>query len=409
MKCKEIQKQENVNLQLKNKKKQRLKEKGITLIALVVTIIILLILAGVTLNMALSEDGLFSKARNAAEKYKKAQEDEVELISEIGKEMNSEYVGAFVTGYEPTNGTCIISKDISGIEIEDTNDVEGNNIEKDENGNQTFTTTAEGKLKWRIWDYDGSILRIILDRTTTQKLTLSNAEGYNNGVWAINEICRKCFGKYDGEKMKIGIEVANLKRSDIEKISTYDYTKYAHKYGENSEILFDGIEKEGIGHYGQQRKANDSHFAPRVWFINDSEWRLRDDYSSRGRSCCEFFEIEYKPSEDEERWECDNDTIFYETYVTHTYDKERDFYDGKYYDLLRDAGTVGSWFDKTCWLSTRDIFYNKNDKIGFSLDYFNSVSNTLCAHALYNSTDERKIVSFRFETDNFYKFGGKWI
>ena len=39
MKCKEIQEQGKVNLQLKNKKKQNLKEKGITLIALVVTIL----------------------------------------------------------------------------------------------------------------------------------------------------------------------------------------------------------------------------------------------------------------------------------------------------------------------------------------------------------------------------------
>ena len=52
------------------------KQKGITLIALVVTIVILLILAGVTINMALSENGLFSKARNAADQYKKAQDDE---------------------------------------------------------------------------------------------------------------------------------------------------------------------------------------------------------------------------------------------------------------------------------------------------------------------------------------------
>ena len=66
---------------------KKLKEKGITLIALVVTIIILLILAGVTLNMAMSGDGLFSKARNAVEKYKKAQEDEKNFINDIVKEI----------------------------------------------------------------------------------------------------------------------------------------------------------------------------------------------------------------------------------------------------------------------------------------------------------------------------------
>ena len=65
MKYKEIQEKENVNLQMGNKKKEQMQENGITLISLVVTIIILLILAGVTLNMALSGDGLFSKARKS--------------------------------------------------------------------------------------------------------------------------------------------------------------------------------------------------------------------------------------------------------------------------------------------------------------------------------------------------------
>ena len=145
MKCKKLQEQKNVNLQLKNKKKQNLKEKGITLIALVVTIIILLILAGVTLNMAMSGDGLFSRARNAADKYKKAQEDEQDLISEIGKEMNSEYVGAYVEGYEPTEGTYIIEGNISGLG-ESNLDSKGNEINNEnlkQSGVQTFTTENE--------------------------------------------------------------------------------------------------------------------------------------------------------------------------------------------------------------------------------------------------------------------------
>ena len=77
MKVKKIQERKGINLKLQNKKKQKLKEKGITLIALVVTIIILLILAGVTLNMALSGDGLFSKAKVAVNKYDVASEQEV--------------------------------------------------------------------------------------------------------------------------------------------------------------------------------------------------------------------------------------------------------------------------------------------------------------------------------------------
>ncbi len=143
--------------------------------------------------MALSGDGLFGRARNSAEKYKKAQKDEQELISEIGKEMYSEYVGAYVTGYEPTVGTCTITKEQSGVGSDVMEDASGKEIKKDAEGDQTFTTTAEGELKWRIWDYDGTMLRIILDRPTKQELMLKGIAGYNNGVWAINEVCRKCF------------------------------------------------------------------------------------------------------------------------------------------------------------------------------------------------------------------------
>ena len=62
------EKSENLKFK-KITKKQKLQDRGITLIALVVTIIILLILAGVTLNIALSDGGLFSKTKEAAKKY----------------------------------------------------------------------------------------------------------------------------------------------------------------------------------------------------------------------------------------------------------------------------------------------------------------------------------------------------
>ena len=52
------------------------KYKGITLIALVISIIVLLILAGVTINIALGENGLFNQTKLAIEKYKDAQNKE---------------------------------------------------------------------------------------------------------------------------------------------------------------------------------------------------------------------------------------------------------------------------------------------------------------------------------------------
>ena len=43
-------------------------ERGITLVALVVTIVVLLILAGVTITYALSNNGIFERAKEARDK-----------------------------------------------------------------------------------------------------------------------------------------------------------------------------------------------------------------------------------------------------------------------------------------------------------------------------------------------------
>ncbi len=74
--------------QNRKKKTTNLKEHGITLIALVITVIIILILAGVTLNTALGQNGLFQRAKLATEKYKEAEEQEKEAIEDIVKELD---------------------------------------------------------------------------------------------------------------------------------------------------------------------------------------------------------------------------------------------------------------------------------------------------------------------------------
>ena len=50
--------------------------KGITLVALVVTIVVLLILAGVSINTVLGDDGIIKKAKEAAAATKQASAEE---------------------------------------------------------------------------------------------------------------------------------------------------------------------------------------------------------------------------------------------------------------------------------------------------------------------------------------------
>ena len=66
-----------------------MKNKGITLVALVVTIIIMLILAGVTLNIALGENGLFKMAQNSVVLYKEKSKEEDNMLQEAEKQLDN--------------------------------------------------------------------------------------------------------------------------------------------------------------------------------------------------------------------------------------------------------------------------------------------------------------------------------
>ena len=62
-------------------------DRAITLIALIVTIIVLLILAGVTINLAVNNQGIFNKAKTATRAYKNASENEQTGLDEADKEI----------------------------------------------------------------------------------------------------------------------------------------------------------------------------------------------------------------------------------------------------------------------------------------------------------------------------------
>ena len=66
---------------------------AITLIALIITIIVLLILAGVTLNMIMGENGIINKAQLAKEKNNEAQEKENENLKSLENSLDEIYRG----------------------------------------------------------------------------------------------------------------------------------------------------------------------------------------------------------------------------------------------------------------------------------------------------------------------------
>ena len=84
---------------------------AITLIALIITIIVLLILAGVTLNMLMGENGIINKAQLAKEKTNQAQEQEKDDIKNLENKMDETLQrngsSKFEVLWENTNNTPI--------------------------------------------------------------------------------------------------------------------------------------------------------------------------------------------------------------------------------------------------------------------------------------------------------------
>lgn len=69
-------------------------EKGITLISLVITIIVLLILAAVSINMIVGDEGLFIKAKDASDKTKSSQEEEIEKLETVPNYIDEQVAGS---------------------------------------------------------------------------------------------------------------------------------------------------------------------------------------------------------------------------------------------------------------------------------------------------------------------------
>lgn len=91
-------------------------QKGITLIALVITIIILLILAAVSINIILGQDGILQRAKDAKEKTEIAQEKEILQLSLMDIMLRNN--GKLVFDEETLKSAIERNSNIDGIEVE---------------------------------------------------------------------------------------------------------------------------------------------------------------------------------------------------------------------------------------------------------------------------------------------------
>ena len=64
-------------------------KRGITLIALVITIVVLIILAAVIINLSLGNNGIFNRAKRAAQEYSNTQDYEETAIAKYSNQIDS--------------------------------------------------------------------------------------------------------------------------------------------------------------------------------------------------------------------------------------------------------------------------------------------------------------------------------
>ena len=216
------------------------KMKGITLVALVVTVVVLLILAGISLNLVLGDNGIITKAQEAAAKTEESSA--------------TESFSMYLTGLRLANGdgdnfrlADYLSSNIGNEGIEDflnngdghaqvaykgykylvnlddytfeyLGKTDGNGVNRHikqvlDNNNEDVPGIAmveAGELEtedlgWEVLSVngDGSV-NLIAKNNTGFEVSLSGINGYTNGAKALNEICSKLYGNLEinGQKVK---------------------------------------------------------------------------------------------------------------------------------------------------------------------------------------------------------------
>ncbi len=165
---------------LYGKGRRKMKNKGITLIALVISIIVLLILAGVTIAALSGDNGILTRAKEAKEKTEQAQQEEEQTLSNIENILENykfENVNA-----DDTNPAGAMPSDVTILE----NDANKGIVIKDKNNNE-----------WVWVEIPKTTVFSGLTIDTTRELTEQNYNDIKDSLVEYASIYRKSYDKND--------------------------------------------------------------------------------------------------------------------------------------------------------------------------------------------------------------------
>ena len=201
-------------------------EKGITLVALVVTIVVLLILAGVSINLVLGNNGIIAKAKEAETKSAEASQNDLKGMNALGEKPKvdlSKYKIGDSVNYtcDPASSSYTLESKYSGY-----------------SSNQTIAQTTG--LTWKVLNVDkeNDTVDIISTNPTSSTVIFANILGYNNGPYLMNEICK---AQYSNKTL--GVNARSINLLDMEKHLTADGIKARNAYQYNSSTAKYGTTK----------------------------------------------------------------------------------------------------------------------------------------------------------------------
>ena len=229
-------------------------KKGITLVALVVTIVVLLILAGVSINLVLGNNGIIAKAKDAETKSAEASQNDLKGMNALTEEMNN------ALGEKP-------KVDLSKYKIGDLVNYTPNTEKSESTVNESESGTSEQKvakdatLKWKILNIDeaNGTVDIISENPTSSTVKFYGALGYHNGPYIMNKICEELYSN-----STLNVKARNINLLDMEKHLTtpgitarnaYQYSSDGAKYGTTKTytdnysyypVLYDGQKGAGV-------------------------------------------------------------------------------------------------------------------------------------------------------------------
>lgn len=238
--------------------KKSINEKGITLVALVVTVVVLMILSGIIITTSSDNNGVLNIAKDKKEETERMSlEESIKIELEEDNPQSYEELIEFLSNYgkiinedSPEEATLIttkgnyeflikniwnVNKKEIGVTIGDYIEYKYDGGTYEINGENSGTNQVQNIEEienttsiWKVIDVNkqNNQIKIIPTTLNSNTVTLKGANGFNNGVKILNDICNTLFSN-----VEYNTTARNINIEDIEKIISNTKELRSSRYG----------------------------------------------------------------------------------------------------------------------------------------------------------------------------------